>query len=813
MLADPFRLMLLLAVNAAVVVGIVSTAVILRNRKPPPKPITLVMALSALDNGNMAEARSMAQRLAADGDITTEDWGGPDFILGTLAERAAEEAGGKERTEAFRLASLYLARSRERRFPVHRESAGLFLLGKSLCRCGRMEEAVPVLEQALQHPGDRTTELRMLLIEARVAIQPPELDKALAESGKLLDDLKLADSQRRQVLIQEAQILLRMNRTQECAAVIDKILDSPLLRCEVSLLRGRLALNEGQAMKKAAGPSAAGTERSLVPLPQGKRSIDNKPSPPAPLPMGEANYDEKFREASEAFRKALSQDMGDNLAARQASYLIGVCLMEQGELPAALNQMERTARLCPDTPECLAAWYQQGDIARRMGRHAEALSAYRQLLLAIARQDEFHNPWITLTQVKTTLLGVCHDYLKAEKYETAVLLSKSLDHLLPKDDALQLTASVYRTWGENLMEQAAQLPPDPAEQLRKQARTQFRRLGDTLTEVAREQFTTRQYPEQLWNTASAYLAGHDFRHAAEILRLYLHNEARLRHAQALVDLGEAELSLGDTERALQSFRECIQQHPRDVATYRARLLASRAAANLGDLKQAETFLQDNLNGEQLTPASKEWRDSLFALAELLHNTSHDREAIPRLEEALERYPDAPQAIVARYLLADSSRRLAMELRAGLGKEISAAARSQRNSESNQLLHRALAAYVLLQDNLSRRDTESLTAQEKAILRNSRFAIGDTYFALESYAEALRAYQSAANHYATAPEALDAYLQIANVYRRMDRPAEARTSLVQARLALRRIPPEAPFEQTTNYNRKQWDDLLNRLCEL
>ncbi|MGA2253096.1 MAG: tetratricopeptide repeat protein, partial [Thermoguttaceae bacterium] len=119
----------------------------------------------------------------------------------------------------------------------------------------------------------------------------------------------------------------------------------------------------------------------------------------------------------------------------------------------------------------------------------------------------------------------------------------------------------------------------------------------------------------------------------------------------------------------------------------------------------------------------------------------------------------------------------------------------------------------LRESLSRRDAESMTAQEKAVLRNSRFAIGDTCFALERYRDALRAYQSAANHYATSPEVLDAYLQIANVYRRLDRPAEARTSLEQARLALRRIPPEVRFEQTTNYNRKQWGELLDRLCSL
>ncbi len=113
--------------------------------------------------------------------------------------------------------------------------------------------------------------------------------------------------------------------------------------------------------------------------------------------------------------------------------------------------------------------------------------------------------------------------------------------------------------------------------------------------------------------------------------------------------------------------------------------------NLGDLKQAEAYLQDNLNGEQLTPASKEWRDSLFALAELLHNSGRDREAIQRLDESLQRYPDAPQAITACYLLAHSCGRLAMDLQASVGKEISSAVRGERAGESRRLLERAWMA--------------------------------------------------------------------------------------------------------------------------
>ena len=781
--ADPFRLVLTLAVNAAIVVGIVGTAIILRNYKPPPKPPTLDAALAALDRGKADEAGQLATRIAAKPDITNEEWGGPDFVFGSLAMKAAEAEVGPKRSEAFHQASLYLKRSHERGFPAHRESTGLYLLGKSLCLSGRLDDALPVLQEAMRKPADHETELRSLLITALTDVYPPEFEKALAESQKLLADPKLREEARGAAQLEQARILFRLDRMKECAALLDKAPGDPLLRGQISLLRGQLALNEGQAMMKA----------------EAKENGDKAKA--------------KIQLALDWFRKAISQDAGDNTIARPANYLIGIGLSEQGNLPAALNQMERTTRLYPDSPECLAALHQQGEIARRMGRHSEAVKAYQRLTTAFTHLDEFHNQWISVPQIQATLQNTCREYLSARKYQTAVTISRLLARVIPKAEALKLTAEIYRTWGEKLMDEAEHLPPEKAEQRRTAARIELRRAGDTYTELARELFTTHEYTDQLWEGAAMYLAGHDFRSAANLLRTYLHNEARRRHAQALSDLGEAELSLGETEQALRWFQACIDQHPRDEAIYRARLLASRAAIARGDIKQAEGFLSDNLNGDQLTPAAKEWRDSLFALGDLLHLAGRDADAIVRLEEALRRYPDAPQAIAARYLLADSSRRLAISIRAGLAKEISSAVRSESRAEVSRHIHRALDVFAGLQSDLSRRNAEDLTEQEMAELRNARFALGDVYLELERYPEALRAFQSAANHYATSPEVLDAYLQIANVYRRMDRPAEARTSLEQARLALRRIPPEARFEQTTNFNRKQWSDLLSRLCSL
>ena len=104
-----------------------------------------------------------------------------------------------------------------------------------------------------------------------------------------------------------------------------------------------------------------------------------------------------------------------------------------------------------------------------------------------------------------------------------------------------------------------------AEQLRRQARTAVHPGRRQLHGGGPRDLYIQAVSDQLWNSALAYFAGHDFRHAAAMLRLYMHDESRLRKAQALVDLGESELALGQTERALQSFNECIQQHSRDMA--------------------------------------------------------------------------------------------------------------------------------------------------------------------------------------------------------------------------------------------------------
>jgi TolA-binding protein len=307
------------------------------------------------------------------------------------------------------------------------------------------------------------------------------------------------------------------------------------------------------------------------------------------------------------------------------------------------------------------------------------------------------------------------------------------------------------------------------------------------------------------------LQGHDYRRAASQLREYLKNEVQRRRPQALDCLGEALLALGQYDPALEALKECIDLFPRDAAACHARLLAAQAAREKGDLPLAEKMLLANLNGDYLTPAGKEWRESLFLLGEMLHDAGRYAEAARRLDEALKRYPGLPETISARYLLADSCRRLALAMQDDLKKDLDGSSRATQSKRIRENFNTALEQYRTVLEKLGgNRDLAELTPLDVTMLRNAVFSIGDVLYAEGEYAAAIKAYFVAANRYQNRPEVLDAYVQIANAYRRLDKPQDAGNALRQAKLLLARMKPEVPFAAVSIYTRDQWSKRLDEL---
>jgi tetratricopeptide (TPR) repeat protein len=182
----------------------------------------------------------------------------------------------------------------------------------------------------------------------------------------------------------------------------------------------------------------------------------------------------------------------------------------------------------------------------------------------------------------------------------------------------------------------------------------------------------------------------------------------------------------------------------------------------------------------------------------------------RLEEFVERYPDAAQLIDARYLIGEGYRRSARAPREKLETDTIETSRIAHNKQMQALLTAATAQYEQVQDLLTRRQEQSeLEPSEQAILRNCYFARGAALYDMGRYEDSIRAYSAATNRYQHDPEVLEALLQIAACYRRLGKPDEARGTLEQAKVMLARISRQANFTETTNYSRGQWSQVLER----
>ena len=113
----------------------------------------------------------------------------------------------------------------------------------------------------------------------------------------------------------------------------------------------------------------------------------------------------------------------------------------------------------------------------------------------------------------------------------------------------------------------------------------------------------------------------------------------------------------------------------------------------------------------------------------------------------------------------------------------------------------------------RQEQAPLSEVEAAILRNSYFGQGSILLALQRYKEAIRVFSAATSRYQQSPETLEAFVQIADCYRRLNRPAEARGTLAQAEAVLAQLGDHPDFSRTTRYTREHWSQLLQWLGTL
>jgi tetratricopeptide (TPR) repeat protein len=787
------------------------------------------------EDPNVPMSRAATEALEARKE--REEWNRlRNFLIGVgKVAQSDKEEDLRKRREILYDAVPYLESARNAGFPPGRHTQGNRILGEALFQLGRYNEAIATLRTAIDRDPTLRRVLTPLLAEAHLKADSPQDEEGLATISKLLSDPTLPPQQRWRGEVIQLRALLKLKKWKEISDLANRILQSAptgdlLQQAPETEYRNQVTLLRAAAIVAEAS--------------------DHFGNEPAENPE---DIDRLFPQLTEAMQQLneLQRESTPMIASRAGLWSAKASLI-RGLIDEALSKLTTVRLQRPFGAAAIIAGLEELELLAMHGRGDEMLQTIRFVIREIGDAEGFDPGTVTFNEFQQRVAGAIKLLRQNGKYENAIDVARSLYPVIDASEALTQEGIAYREWAIATIAEGTNLQGEVARNASSLARSRYRAAGDAFEQAAQLQFNTEAYLGTQWDAIDAYQKGRHFAQSVQLLEPYLRYEERRRQPRGLVAFGRALLAEDQIERAIHTLTTCVVEFPRDPLRYDARLLAALAYAEKGDLDNARTLLNDNLQDGELTPQSPAWQDSLFTLGELLYKRA-DRnhllaakadpqkqfemlrdnqpiadEAVRVLEQAVERYwPVEPPAddladasfneeaarraeaaayLAARaHLLKSRWPRLQAE-----SSEILEAAKRTLRTQAEQELQSALNAFIRLRRHLSdREDEQRLATNERAMLRNCLVAEADVLREMNRLEDAARAYQEVEQRYVNEPPALEAILGRASCSRQLGRLQEADMLIRQASAVLDRIPAEwnGRFEETTRFDRRGWKNLL------
>jgi tetratricopeptide (TPR) repeat protein len=800
--------LIILLTAVAVVGGGIAFFVLSGDKETPANKLTRALKLIDKRESNW----QIRQSLAIIDGLDELQYVDPDFpcaqhyIRGLAEFYTGREFTGREQQKRYLKAIDHFEQAFLRGMPKERRGEMTWAMGVALQTVSLPTKAREILEASLKDYLPGRIEASLLLMENYSDQQSTaSLERALALSDGLPELGEMTDEQTRQATLLRAHILEQQGKLAESKAALEKI-DS-----------------EGHSEQKV----VIGLARHL--MFEGKNLANDSKVEPA---------NEKYCEAQSMLQQLIDDNNQTEFAA-QASFLNALCAEGMGASESAINYYQKTARKFADTDEWLASQLRMANLLRDDGRDEESIAAYRQVLRAIVRPEDFRNRWLTISQFRDAVLLAWSDWLDLKKFDRALALTRVMTPLIERIRSLELMAQTSEQWAASVQNDVDAATFDARQKFLPEARKRWKASGQAHGTLAAATATESEYPDIIWASAQHFARGYAFREALSQVDEFILVEPPQGVPRAYVFRGRMLMHLDRLNDAYASFQSVEVNSPTDPSVFEARYRLGLCQLELDRPDDAERTWRAMLTSEDLEPDANEWRLAKFAIGRLQARqaaneyrksvpaedeepteeqltqraNAYDRwkEAVRHLDEYLGRYPETDERIPARYLLAKSLQSPATELREKVSGSIPVNARKELFLELSQTLNRSGDEFKTLQQQLQELQELQVTGQldeyGQEMYRTTFMAIPQTQFEQELYADALAGYRTVISRFSDHVSVLPAYIQMARCYSRMDDPEEARRQLEQARVVLRRLPDEAFDSPSTGQTREQWGEWI------
>ena len=635
-------------------------------------------------------------------------------------------------------------------------------LGESYEAVDKTTDALESYRRAMAMDPRRFPNLQRKVVELQLT--QPDLGPAEASIEEYLKNEKLADTERAWALQQKSKLLIVRG----------------------SFVDARSLLNE--SLRLSADPAV----------------------------QGEANYRLGYctwklgdsAEAERYLRIARDQLTTAQPLDADAAYLLGKLREDQNDPREAITFFQAVLTSHPESASAPLARLGRGACRVVLGQDAGGLSDLHDLANQVAGDKS------KATHKAEVVAGIRQSaaiLAARENYEGAMELLTCEQMLEPEPpaDFYARLASVYEKRADQIDRSVAE-SPSAVEKIRRQQQVRdFRtRAGDAYIAYSRSVTLSddKEHAEAMWKGVDLYDRAGNLQMVTSALELFAAERPEDGQApDALLRLGRAYQAVGLFDKAVNAFERNQLRYPQSLAASKSGVPLAQAYIAKGAefYPRAEKVLLSELESPLLGPDAEEFGQALFELSHLFYRTGRYDEAVVRLGEMSQRYPNDPRTPQIVFLMADSYRKTAAQLdpkttASPADQNDARAARRDRLAKAKKLYDRMVDMF---------RDSNPVGEMDKLYLKLSYFYRADCLYDLQSYDEAIAAYDAAAMRYQDDSSALSAYVQIVNAYCEEGKFLEAKRANERAKTLLARMPSDAFSDGAFSMPKSYWQKWL------